>query len=95
MMEVPSTAWNESTPDRDEAVRLAPLRASWWPVPGRVAHVFTHFRLEAEVMRVLVPGDATLDLWAEPERCRWVHRSALQREALPSVMRKIIAHGLG
>ncbi len=95
MMEVPSTAWNESTPDRDEAVRLAPLRASWWPVPGLVAHVFTHFRLEAEVMRVLVPGDATLDLWAEPERCRWVHRSALQREALPSVMRKIIAHGLG
>jgi A/G-specific adenine glycosylase len=59
-----------------------------------VTHTFTHFRLELLVYRALVPADATLTFWAEPQRCRWVARGDLDRAALPSVVRKIIAHGL-
>jgi len=35
-----------------------------------------------------------LMFWADPQRCRWVPRRDLDRVELPSVMRKIIAHGL-
>ena len=35
-----------------------------------------------------------LTFWADAARCQWVARRDLHRAALPSVMRKIIAHGL-
>jgi A/G-specific adenine glycosylase len=70
------------------------LRADWWAVPGTVVHIFTHFRLELIVYRALVPADATLTFWAEPERCQWVARRDLHAAALPSVMRKVIGHAL-
>jgi A/G-specific adenine glycosylase len=94
MLEVPSTEWSEVHPSPKSALRSAPLRGEWWPVPGMVAHVFTHFRLEMQVFRALVPANATLTLWSDPDRCRWVARHDLSRSALPTVMRKIIAHGL-
>ncbi|HMN36945.1 MAG TPA: A/G-specific adenine glycosylase [Hyphomicrobium sp.] len=94
MLEVPSTPWGEQPPPLKEALRAAPLAADWWQMPGQVVHVFTHFRLEMMVVRALVPEDASLTFWAEPERCRWVKRRDLHAQALPSVMRKIIAHGL-
>ena len=59
-----------------------------------MVHVFTHFRLEVVVYRALVPTDASLTFWAEPERCRWVARRDLASAAVPSVMRKVIAHAL-
>ena len=62
--------------------------------PAASAHTFTHFRLEMLVYRAIVPADATLTFWADPQRCQWVARRDLDRAALPSVMRKIIAHGL-
>ena len=95
MLEVPSTPWGDAVMPAGEALRLAPVRSAWWPVAGIVGHVFTHFRLEMQVYRALVPADVQLHLWAEPDRCRWVHRRDLQGQALPSVMKKIIAHGLG
>ena len=94
MLEVPSTPWGDDLPPLKEALRAAPVSADWWSVPGSVVHVFTHFRLELTVYRALVPEDASLTFWAEQERCRWVKRRELHAQALPSVMRKIIAHGL-
>ena len=94
MLEVPSTPWGDALPVRKEAMRSAPVTTSWLPVPGAVVHVFTHFRLELVVYRALVPIDASFTLWAEQERCRWVHRRDLHAQALPSVMKKVIAHGL-
>jgi A/G-specific adenine glycosylase len=94
MLEVPSTEWQDVHPSPKSALRSAPLKGEWWPVAGTVAHVFTHFRLEIEVYRALVPANATLSLWSDPGRCRWVPRPELSRAALPTVMRKIIAHGL-
>jgi A/G-specific adenine glycosylase len=94
MLEVPSTEWGETLPPTKEALRGAPVRADWWAVPGIVTHTFTHFRLEALVYRAIVPEHATLTFWADADRCQWVARRDLDRAALPSVMRKIIAHGL-
>ncbi|MGE0697728.1 MAG: A/G-specific adenine glycosylase [Hyphomicrobiaceae bacterium] len=94
MLEVPSTSWSERWLSAEDALQAAPLRADWWPVVGSVSHTFTHFRLEVMTYRALVPADAQLDLWAEPERCRWVARRSLDKSALPSVMRKVIAHAL-
>jgi A/G-specific adenine glycosylase len=95
MLEVPSTPWIEALPAKKEALRSAPVTTSWSPVPGAVVHVFTHFRLELVVYRALVPVDASFTLWAEQERCRWVKRRDLHAQALPSVMKKVIAHALG
>ena len=94
MLEVPSTEWADTLPPVAEALRGAPVRAEWWQVPGVVAHTFTHFRLETLVYRAIVPANVSLTFWADPQRCQWLARRDLDRAALPSVMRKIIAHGL-
>jgi A/G-specific adenine glycosylase len=94
MLELPSTEWADTLPPLAEALRAAPVRGEWWGVPGVVTHTFTHFRLECLVYRALVPVASTLTFWADPARCSWVARRDLDRVALPSVMRKIIAHGL-
>ena len=93
MLEVPSTAWAETLPPVNAALSGTPVRADWWALPGVVAHTFTHFRLETLVYRAIVPAHASLTFWADPQRCQWVARRDLDRAALPSVMRKIIAHG--
>lgn len=94
MQEVPSTEWVDEAPVAGEALRSAPVRADWWQVPGLVVHTFTHFRLELEVYRAVVPTDVSLTFWADHARCRWVPRADLHGEALPTLMRKVIAHGL-
>ncbi|KAB2919513.1 MAG: A/G-specific adenine glycosylase [Hyphomicrobiaceae bacterium] len=94
MLEVPSTEWNDILPPIEEALRAAPVRAEWWAVPGTVTHTFTHFRLEMMVYRAVVPAESSLTFWADPQRCSWVARHDLSAQALPSVMRKIIGHGL-
>lgn len=94
MIEVPSTDWIDDLPALKDAMRAAPVRGDWWQVPGLVTHVFTHFKLELVVHLAIVPTDAALTFWADSARCRWVSRRALAGQALPSVMRKIIAHAL-
>ena len=94
MMEIPSTEWADDEPEIQAAMQGAPLKADWWPVPGLVVHTFTHFRLEIQVMRAVVPVEEPLTFWADQERCTWIPRRDLKNEALPSVMRKIIAHAL-
>ena len=95
MLEVPSTDWGETLPEAREALRGAPVRGDWWAVPGTVTHTFTHFKLETMVYRTVVGTDAPLTFWADGGRCSWVARRDLHAQALPTVMRKIIAHGLG
>jgi len=94
MSEVPSTEWLEEWPAADEALQSAPVRGDWWPVAGSVVHTFTHFRLELMVYRAVVSREATLTFWADAPRCRWVGRRDLHAQALPSLMRKVIAHAL-
>ena len=94
MLEVPSTDWLDMLPSVGDAMRIAPIRADWWKVPATVRHVFTHFELELVVYRAVVPVETTLTFWAEGQRCSWAPRRELDKLALPSLFRKVIAHGL-
>ncbi len=89
MMEVPSTAWG-ATPDTPEAE--APLEAAWKLLPGLVEHTFTHFQLELAVWRAETVADGVL---RDDGDYRWTSRADLSGEALPTVMRKVVAHVLG
>ncbi|MFZ1151429.1 MAG: NUDIX domain-containing protein, partial [Xanthobacteraceae bacterium] len=62
----------------------------WQRLPGVVRHVFTHFPLELTVYRGELPRQA-----AAPAGARWIAVAQLGNEALPSLMRKVVAHGLG
>jgi A/G-specific adenine glycosylase len=86
MLEVPSTVWGPAMPDQDEALAHAPLRADWRPISGIVRHTFTHFDLDLAVYRA--------DGFPAAAAGAWYPREALPAEALPSVMRKVLAHGL-
>ena len=84
MSETPSSAFcadfNLDQPDS------APLPLQWERVPGLVAHTFTHFHLRLSVWRAEAPPstEAPLGHW-------WSLPHALAGEALPSVMRKVLA----
>ena len=75
-------------------MRTAPVKGDWWKVPATVRHVFTHFELELVVYRVVVATDASLTIWADSPRCKWVPRRDLAKAALPTLMRKVLGHGL-
>lgn len=89
MAEPPTSAWAE---DYDPAAAMldAPLDARWTRLAGVVRHVFTHFPLELTVF-LAKAGAGT----PAPEGMRWTPRAALAEEALPTVMRKVLAHALG
>lgn len=85
MTEVPSTPWG---PEPQGPEEHAPLKARWRPLPGAVEHVFTHFALTLRVLRADLPMSA-----AAPAGHRWVAPEGFDAEALPSVMRKVLAQG--
>jgi A/G-specific adenine glycosylase len=90
MTEVPTTQW---THDFDGGTELAPrlgrAQPKWRRVGGVVRHVFTHFPLELVVYVAEVSAHAVA-----PRGARWVRRRDLPDEALPNVMRKVLAHAL-
>jgi A/G-specific adenine glycosylase len=92
MTEVPGSSWLVAQDDQ-AALQQAPVMrgiARWHRKPGIVTHVFTHFPLELVVYTANVSAHTPA-----PSGMRWVPVSTLQDEALPNVMRKVIAHGLG
>ena len=86
MTEVPTTQWLRDF-DENTALDEAPFKAKWRRVPGVVTHVFTHFPLELIVYAAKVPARSRA-----PRGARFVALDQLGREALPSVMRKVLAH---
>ena len=91
MTEVPGSAWSH---DFDAAAALASAprfraRLNWRKLPGVVMHVFTHFPLELVVFTAPVPRATPA-----PKGARWVKLTDLPGEALPTVMRKVLAHAL-
>ena len=92
MLETPSTPWEERALGGSAVADHAPVLADWDEVPGLVEHTFTHFHLELSVYRAAVGVDTVVTDMAEPERCRWVPWGDLPEAALPSVMRKVLAH---
>jgi A/G-specific adenine glycosylase len=89
MTEVPTTEWSP-TFDAHLALRAAPLAGRWRRMPGVVTHTFTHFPLELAVYTTRVPRTH-----AAPAGMRWTALENLGNEALPSLMRKVLAHALG
>ncbi|MPZ37276.1 MAG: A/G-specific adenine glycosylase [Rhizobiales bacterium] len=92
MTEVPTTEWSHDFDEEqalDAAPRLSGAAPTWQRLPGIVTHVFTHFPLELVVYASDVPGNAT-----GPDGARWVSIEMLPNEALPNVMRKVLAHAL-
>ena len=88
MTEVPTTEWSTDF-DEPGALKHAPLKATWRRLPGVVRHVFTHFPLELTV-HVAEVAKAT----RAPKGERFVKLQDLEKEALPSLMRKVIAHAV-
>src|SRR5215212_6235370 len=92
MTEVPNSHWLAAQDDKaalTQAPRLKDI-ARWHRKQGSVTHVFTHFPLELVVYTATIPTRARA-----PRGMRWVSIATLRDEALPNVMRKVIAHGLG
>jgi A/G-specific adenine glycosylase len=92
MTEVPGSPWLAAQGDeaaRKQAPRLKGV-ARWHRKAGVVNHVFTHFPLQLVVYTANAPARARA-----PDGMRWVGIATLRDEALPNVMRKVIAHGLG
>ena len=87
MMEVPSSPWREAAASTADA---APLAAGWQPHAATVEHTFTHFHLVLAVMTASLPMDAVA-----PESARFVAPDRLADEALPSLMKKVLAAVLG
>ena len=91
MSEVPGSAWAADF-DVARARAAAPRlkgKIAWRRRPGAVSHVFTHFPLELTVFVGAAPRTS-----AAPTGARWVKLADLAGEALPSVMRKVLAHAL-
>ena len=91
MTEVPGSRWIAAQDD-DAALKQAPVLngvARWHRKAGVVSHVFTHFPLQLVVYAAGVPARTRA-----PEGTRWVEIATLADEALPNLMRKVIAHGL-
>ena len=91
MDEVPSSPWREGKLVLAEALKQAPVPANWKVLEGGVRHTFTHFHLELAVARAtattsrlarLSPGSA------------WVEIDRMTERALPTLMRKVIAHAV-
>jgi A/G-specific adenine glycosylase len=87
MLEPPLGPWDENFPSFAKALKQAPFEGAWKKRPGVSRHGFTHFELETEVYvadfkkRPLFKGE-------------WIAREKLSAVALPTVMKKIVEHGL-
>jgi A/G-specific adenine glycosylase len=87
MLEPPLGRWDADFPTKAAALKQAPFAAAWKKRGGIVRHGFTHFELEIEVYTATVSR--------RPKTVgEWVARERLSAVALPTVMRKIVAHAL-
>ena len=91
MDEVPSSAWREGDLSIADALREAPVPANWKVLEGGIRHTFTHFHLELSIARAIA---ATSGLARLAPGTDWVTIDRMPERALPTVMRKVIAHAV-
>jgi A/G-specific adenine glycosylase len=91
MTEVPGSDWLAGQDDKLALAQAPVLKGitHWHRKAGLVTHVFTHFPLELVVYTASVPPRTRA-----PDGMRWVPVATLADEALPNLMRKVIAHAL-
>jgi A/G-specific adenine glycosylase len=93
MTEVPTTQWLAEFDDASalaDAPSVGRAQITWRRLAGLVRHVFTHFPLELTVYAADVAAGTPA-----PDGTRWVALADLPGEALPNLMRKVLAHALG
>ena len=93
MTEVPGSDWLAAQDDKAALQQAPALKgvARWHRKAGVVTHVFTHFPLELVVYTAKRAGARPRSRRA----CAGCRSRRSADEALPNVMRKVIAHGLG
>jgi A/G-specific adenine glycosylase len=84
MTEIPGTAW-ETHFDAASVASQAPVEASYRKLDKSVSHAFTHFALRLDIYVAEVASRRRA-----PKGYRFVPDCGLDKEAFPSVMRKII-----
>lgn len=84
MSEFPGSQWRSGM-ETLEAAEAAPLKAPWRKLPQQVEHVFTHFALRLDVYVARLPAKTKA-----PDGMRFVAPDELAKEALPSLMRKVL-----
>jgi A/G-specific adenine glycosylase len=91
MTEVPGSDWSSEFKIADALSQAPKLRGEvrWRKLTGRVRHVFTHFPLELTVFVANVRKNTPA-----PKGMRWVKSTDAHAEALPNLMRKVLAHAL-
>jgi A/G-specific adenine glycosylase len=90
MSEVPGSDWSADFDVKTALASAPPLgKAAWRRLAGQVDHVFTHFPLALTVFAAAAPARAKA-----PRGARWAAIETLGDEALPNLMRKVIAHAL-
>lgn len=82
MTQVPTTNWT-SRQDGETDKTSAPI-VSQWTKSGIARHTFTHFHLELTVWKAHTETISEIDGW-------WCKRENLSDEALPTLMRKVLA----
>jgi A/G-specific adenine glycosylase len=91
MDEVPSSDWREGKLSLADALKQAPVPANWKVLEGGVRHTFTHFHLELAVAHAVATTSGLAKL--APDTA-WCTIDKLDERALPTVMRKVIAHAV-
>ena len=88
MLEVPSAPWRDGGWDDARGPDAAPPGLDFTMLPGLVRHGFTHFALELKVFaaRATRENGRLAGEWCPVDK--------LGEAALPSLMRKVVAHGL-
>lgn len=79
----------QKTVSRVHKVSKGSTKLKWHRKPGYVRHAFTHFPLELSVYVAEVPASMSA-----PKGGRFAKLAKLESEALPTLMRKVIAHAL-
>ncbi len=86
MFGFPSTPLEQDVSPQEFAAH-APMKARWRPLPGAVRHVFTHFSLELCVFAAEIAKPPSIG-----ENCRWANACGMDKEGLPTLMRKVAVH---
>ena len=91
MDEVPSSAWREGPFVAATSLAEVPVPARWVVMDGLVRHTFTHFHLELTIARAIATTGRLAEL---APGTTWCELDRLTERALPTVMRKVIAHAV-
>lgn len=85
MIEIPSSDWLEEKEPIQAVIKQSPLQVGFINTEKSIKHTFTHFSLELAIYK----GNVNDNLKA-PAGCFWCLPSEFEKQAIPTVMKKVI-----